>query len=429
MFERSVRSDALFAARPTRRRGQQPGHFALCCLSASAIMFAIASASHADGFDWNWGSGKVSADAYLRVSPLDAAQWPADTKNLQAEFDIFKNTQMQLLSSPMVLRAALKRPGVADLEIVKKQQNPLEWLGRNVQVKSPANTEIIEVSVSGAGATPKELATLVNAVVDAYMMKTDESESVKREQRMANLRRRQEEKTREVKEAMTDLRRIADSLGGCQDSLTVQQKTALDELATCRTELLRSQSELKRMRAELAARKAERDSVEQQPITDVEVQAICPNDPILQELGARLAEMDRVADEARNVLERSKQSLVPQTAKQKERIEEKYNARLDQLKQQLAEKKKADIEREIKKLEASIDILTKQHEVALEELKILRKEADRFGFSSIDMEMRRAAIVNAQKALDAITAEIDRLQMDSLAPSRITVLEKAEVPE
>lgn len=426
MFDRSVWSGIVLAALPTHSRRPKPARLALLSVPALAIVLALTGRILADGFDWHWGSEKVNASAYLRVSPADASQ-PFDAKNLQAEFDIFKNTQIQLLFSPIVLRAALKRPGVADLEIVKKQENPLHWLGRNLKINAPANSEIVQISLPGGDASLKELATLVNAVIDAYMAEIVDAERAKRDQRVTELKKFQMERSQELKDTIVELRKMAESLGTSDsESLTVREKIMLDELALYRTEFVRSQFELNRMLADLTARKAELDVVEQQPITGIEVQAACPNDAILNELATWLAKADEF-DETAESNGKSPSALL--TAKHIERAKKKYEVRLDRLKQDLAQKRRADIEREIKKLEAAIQFLTKQQEAAREELKLLRKEADRIGVSSTNMQMRRADIANREKSLDALTAEIEKLQIELHAPPRITVLEKAKVPE
>jgi capsular exopolysaccharide synthesis family protein len=83
-------------------------------------------------------------------------------------------------------------------------------------------------------------------------------------------------------------------------------------------------------------------------------------------------------------------------------------------------KRKGIAEREVKKLEAAMEIAKKQNEVAQEDLKALKKEADRIGVQSIDMQMRRAAIVNSQKALDEIAGKLEKLNLEAKMAPRVT---------
>jgi polysaccharide biosynthesis transport protein len=427
MLDQSIACENLSTQLPAKRWFREKLRFAVCALSALAVIAAAARLASADGFDW--GSGKVSASAYLRLALADKPPSFSGGQNLQIEFEIFKNTQKQLITSPMVLRTALKQPGISDLEVIKKQKDPLDWLGRNLQVTTPANAEIMQVSLSGA--SPEELATLVNAVVDAYMAEVVDADRRVREDRIRELKDTQIRKAQEIKDSLNDLRKMADSLGVAEsEMLNQRQKNLLDELSSFRVEVIRGQFELNRMFRDLVGEKAKRDAEESQPITDLEVQLTCPSDTVLHELEKQLVELQTTSESVGEAVDSSGESPAAKTAAKKmARVKDRYAARIEMLKMELAAKKKAETEREIRKIEAVIEIAKKQQDAAQAELKQLRKEADRIGVTTIDMQMRRAEIANAQKALDAVTGEIEKLQLELRAVPRISLLEKAEVPE
>ena len=62
-------------------------------------------------------------------------------------FEIYKGTQQQLLTSDVVLIAALRKPEVASLAMVQKEDDPVRWLARNLRVDYPGNAEIMRVSL------------------------------------------------------------------------------------------------------------------------------------------------------------------------------------------------------------------------------------------------------------------------------------------
>ena len=80
------------------------------------------------------------------------------------------------------------------------------------------------------------------------------------------------------------------------------------------------------------------------------------------------------------------------------------------------------MEKEIKRLEAAIEIANKQQKTNEEEVQMLKKQAEQFGSSSVDVEMLRADIVAREKSLDAIAAERDKLRVELRAPSRIEIM-------
>jgi hypothetical protein len=378
--------------------------FILCGFASLAAIAAVERWAKADN-DPN--AAKFNAQAILRVGLTQSAM----------EHEIYKNTQMTLLRSPHVLKAALSRPGIRELAAFKDRPDAIDWLSRNLQVTSPANTEIIRVSL--AGASQKECALLVNAVVQAYLTEIVDAERKNRDDRLSELKRLQIEKTQEIKDALNDLKRMAETLGTSEsEMLTLKQKNTLDELAVIRTEYLRSQFELNQILSQLASQKAERETAENEKITDIE----CllqggKHDVILQ----KLAEAVVQADFAASATEKDREKF--------EKIKQKYDARLDEIRTQIRHKKIAECEKEIKKLEAAISIATKQQDITQEELKQLRKEVERFGVYSIDMEMRRKAISSLQKSLDTITDELEKLQIESHTSPRISLVQEAEVRE
>jgi uncharacterized protein involved in exopolysaccharide biosynthesis len=78
-----------------------------------------------------------------------------------------ENTPVAVIKSRPILLAALQRPGIADLNIVRSHADPAAWLEENLKVVFLGETDILRVSLDGS--EPKEQALLVNAVKDAYM--------------------------------------------------------------------------------------------------------------------------------------------------------------------------------------------------------------------------------------------------------------------
>jgi len=81
--------------------------------------------------------------------------------------DSFLREQSETIRSDPVLRAALRRPGVAGLRALRGLPDPLAWLRENLQVDVPKDGGgAIRIWVRGGGA---DGAVLTNAVVDAYL--------------------------------------------------------------------------------------------------------------------------------------------------------------------------------------------------------------------------------------------------------------------
>jgi polysaccharide biosynthesis transport protein len=354
---------------------------------------------------------KTSGAKATLYIPLPERTGASSAQMVEMEYKIHKNTQTRLLHNPLVLLGALRKKGLYNLTVVKDQKDPVEWLDQNLKVKSDPQTEIVEVSF--AGSNLMDNATIVNAVVEAYMSEVVDAERQKMDARISDLKRIQMDNAQEVKDSMNELRRMAESLGtNDSDTLNIQQKNALDELANMRAEFIRSQFELNRMRGELVANQAELQVTKEEAISDIACELYASSDPVLKSLQQEILQEEKIADS----------KILP-------KLKEKYSARLAAIREAIRSKNGGEIEKKIKRLEAQINVASKQSEISLEEVKKLRKEADRFGLSTIDMQMRREDIKNRQKSLDSITAELDTLRLESNLGPRISVLQKPEVPE
>ena len=86
-------------------------------------------------------------------------------------FDIFVNTQIALLKSPMVLKSVVENPAIAQLPNIQKQVDPTQWIASKLTIEgalsSSRKSEIYIVTFDSVD--PKEAEMLVNAVVDSYM--------------------------------------------------------------------------------------------------------------------------------------------------------------------------------------------------------------------------------------------------------------------
>jgi polysaccharide biosynthesis transport protein len=388
---------------------------------------------------WFGMGASYTASAYLKclLKPDDILKAPYAPPPTEMEFDVFKNTQLSLMTNPLVLNASLRREEtvreekiiIGKLPILADEDDPVDWLTRKLSISFPRKDEILKVSITTKN--PTHSAAIVQAVVNAYVDDIVNAERNALDAQISKLKNFQVEKTQEVKDALNELRRMAASLGTSEtETLNLKQKNTLDELATVRSESIRSQFELNRVNAELASLEAVKEASESQQITDVEVSMTCQADPILQDLGKQLVyEQQSQEYLIGTMVSTSKSGGVQSQLRKLGQIQAKYKARIDSLKEELANKKRNEVERDIKRLGAQVEILKKQSEVSQEELKELRKEADRFGMSSIDMQMRRAGTVNAQKALDGITAELETLNVQRKRAPRVSKMNQdVEVP-
>jgi hypothetical protein len=87
----------------------------------------------------------------------------------EVQYQRYLKTQMALMKSRFVFVTALGQPDIAKSPLVKSLTDPVEWLEQNLQVSRLDDSELIEVSLPRTGFSSKEQASLINAVVGAYI--------------------------------------------------------------------------------------------------------------------------------------------------------------------------------------------------------------------------------------------------------------------
>jgi hypothetical protein len=83
----------------------------------------------------------------------------------------------------------------------------------------------------------------------------------------------------------------------------------------------------------------------------------------------------------------------------------------------------------VRKLESSVAVLAEQERALQRQVDAKQAEATRFGNSTVDMAMLLGDIKNADRVLNQLAAERDRLRFECRVAPRITLIEPACKPE
>ncbi len=140
---------------------------------------------------WSLGSAAIAATIFLKVKPtyratslLRVSPSETDLYNIRGHGELleqFLNTQVSLIISPNVLTAAGTNPKAVGLPRIQGARDVVIELRKVILVAIIPNTYLIEVSMISPSAY--ESATLVNAVVDAFIESNSEwSEGMTRSQ-------------------------------------------------------------------------------------------------------------------------------------------------------------------------------------------------------------------------------------------------------
>ncbi len=171
-------------------------------------------------------------------------------------------TEMTLLLSRSVLDSVLADREIAELASVKRQKDPASWLYLQLQVVNLRDTSLLRVTMSSdAGASPKEQATLINAVVNQFISRGQVEHSNAVEAGVERLER-------ELKQRwgrLADTRNQLDSVNR-EHEVSLAERVPKDALALYALELRKKRLEIqleKAMAETLIARQKERAATNQ----------------------------------------------------------------------------------------------------------------------------------------------------------------------
>jgi beta-lactamase regulating signal transducer with metallopeptidase domain len=359
-------------------------------------------------------------------TPFASQEWTRD------RFEIYKATQQQLLVSRFVLLAALREPAVTKLAATQHEQrsgDPVKWLKSQVRVTFPGKAEIMEVSLTADD--PDEAVILLRAVVGAYLREVVNAQLERKRLRLSELDRAVSKKVQDIRARREELEKLAAKLGTSTiENLTLKQKLSLEELSLYRQDLAWVQGEARRFKAELAAQQAVLKNVDSSAVSDAEVDAMVQKDPVARELSTELGwkKLDQLYMDTA-VVKGASPLYAERYQKALKTLQESYNARKAELVKLLRQKRRSLIQSEVRKLESSVAVLAEQERALQRQVDAKQAEATRFGNSTVDMAMLLGDIKNADRVLNQLAAERDRLRFECRVAPRITLIEPACKPE
>ncbi|HEY2250828.1 MAG TPA: hypothetical protein VGH74_07190, partial [Planctomycetaceae bacterium] len=237
------------------------------------------------GAAWYLIPARYTASTELRISSVPE-RVVFTTVEERATFTTYKQSQMRMMKTPLVLGAALRDPEVANLSIVRAKEDPVPWLQESLVITTPA-MEFLQIAL--AGENPQELALLVNAIAAAYLEEVVNDEQNKRRERQKTLEKIHRDLDEKIRSREQRLKKLAESLStGDTKTLSMKEQFAVEYHARLRNELAQITFDLTRARIALAGKKAGIESIDERPIPDAVIDNHLGQDGEIRRLGMRI---------------------------------------------------------------------------------------------------------------------------------------------
>ena len=232
-----ARVSAITGGKPSSSGGSARGAMALAFSKVKPTYAAIAAIRVEQG----------EQGMYARsLSPTDFAE--------------YKETQVALITSPIVLGIALTaHPELYHLPTLQHAADVEAEIRQRLAVQILPKTNLIRVSMSSK--SPIESAAIVNAVVDAYLKNATTTNFEETDRRIKRLKEDQATRLEDVKRKRDEIHRLREKLGaadasGLKDRNAVtldQYRRYTDQLTDVEIRRIAAQAQLDRLRNERIA--------------------------------------------------------------------------------------------------------------------------------------------------------------------------------
>jgi succinoglycan biosynthesis transport protein ExoP len=393
----------------------------LSALAASAVWFLLPR-----GFE---------AVAWLRVRASASSFTGSGGFVDPTKYEQYRKTQVQLIKSPFVLTAALRRPGITNLSMLADEKDHISWLMKNIQVTAPMETEVIQVKLRGPD--PDETAKIVNAVAQAYLVDVVNKEKTERLARRDLLEKKYRENMAEVRSRLETFNNLARSLGTADSAEVVTQRALLlDHLATLRSLLTQQQRDMAMIDGELAIYDARsRGEISPEEEEQKMIDAFVLQHPQVAEMVERAAMLEEVISYQADLSARgANDPAVRRMMAQRDDLSRRIEARVESLRPEIASQFHRESVRQTGPTSPSV--LRKRREMLAAQIADTSKEFDQvakdvtaLGNANADLEARRNEIEQLQAVTNEIGAQLQSSDVDIAMPNRVELLEEARVPE
>jgi capsular exopolysaccharide synthesis family protein len=377
---------------------------------------------------------KYEARAFLEIKSSSPKFLPGQTAEDVGErgdeFTIFKGNQAALIKERFVIQAALRNNKLKNLPSIVREDarhNTIQWLTSVVQVSSEKNSGVMFVSATLPD--PNEAAAIVNTVIEAYMDEVVNVDRQKRRERYDSLQSVAAEKEDEARRKREQLKRELEAIGAGDDqTASLRGQMAVSIFAEYQRELQKLKFDRNTLQGKLEGA-TEMMKILNDPdprmfrIPETEIAAVLTNNPVYKDLLPRQQMLQSMVDaQEQNKVKGSKPSFTYTRAKTELDATNEAVKRLEmKADEQVRDAKRVELEREIYRLKAEINIATEQIQAFQKEVDSKSRDADSVGKSSVAAQMQKQDLENIERILHGVVDERERLKVELKSPSRVTV--------
>jgi hypothetical protein len=152
-----------------RSIGNSPARRRRAALRFSLLVLLLAVALAAAVLGWTFYRHRHSVEAYVHIVADPDSYFLPDKPHDEASYQRYVRANVAFVTSPMILEAALMRSEVAALSIVKRHEDPVEWLKDAILIDFPDTDDVMRLRLFSTRKDMSEECTLLDAILELYV--------------------------------------------------------------------------------------------------------------------------------------------------------------------------------------------------------------------------------------------------------------------
>ena len=374
---------------------------------------------------WQLVPAEYESSALLKVHQFE--QRVADNINGDKDQDLktYRDTVINFLKSREVSEYALRIEGVKETRLLRDKSTPVDWLLEHIEVHGDFSPEFVRITL--AGEHPPDLATIVDAIKDAYL---DNIVYQERNERIQNLRRIETKFAvldKSVRQNQERIDRLAEELG------TGDSKIAMGNQDLMQQSLRGLQTELQDIDGDIRKEEALRTYMAEHGLNPDQVKSALtqmnlggPTNPLVQNpLTSQTTLLERQLQATQFKIHQFCESVRDQNHPELLGLMQQERA----LKAQIEGPAKPTIPGDSKLSMLKYDWLLKQKSQIEAEIKAGKERLELVGRRVVELEREKQDIQHLVKTRDDLALNIQARGLDLDRPQRVTVVQNANVPE
>jgi capsular exopolysaccharide synthesis family protein len=369
---------------------------------------------------------KYVATASLMINPSTPA---VAFVQLARETDAgsYQRTQGALVKSRFVLTAALRPSKIAELSIVREQDDAIAWLQKALTVDFQLSNEIMRLQIQGD--RPQELRDLLTSIVESYMEEVVMGDKKDRNERLDALRSQAvnfEDRLRTKRRTLKDLSDLTGSTSPFV--VAMNQQYQLAQLNEKQRDLMQIEKEMNRARLEAISEDAKGSSP--QPVNPLLVNKAVESDKSVQKLDLDIADAQERLDKV--VAKVGKDS--PLVAELTKKVESLTYARAN-----LIDKKRPTLEKEesqrqqlqakdqSRTLKEKLALMQEMHKILTTDIDKLRNEMRSTQQGAGNLEAAKDDVDQVEGTTRKLRDLVAQFEVEQASPARVRVWDRADV--